>query len=124
MFFQTAAETNVSWLSLSYNAAENSFVAGYALDENGAPGIWSFSEPCSSVEPDDDGWYLGLAYSAQDSMDFDPISAEFDGLHGITFDHFSGFVPEPSGSTRGWIALCAFGLARRKQEKASKPAAS
>ena len=91
--------TNVSWLSLDYDAASNTFVSGYALDEGGAPGAWSFSEPVTDVPADGDGWYVGLAYSAHNSL-----ALEGDALHGITFDNFS-IVPEPSS-----IGLALFGL--------------
>lgn len=100
---------NATWLSLSYTAATNEFVAGSALDVNGSPGVWSFSAPVSNVPADGDGWYVGLAYSAHSDLDL-PAG----GMHGITFDNFS-LVPEPS--TLGLLLLGGlglFGLRRRK----------
>lgn len=80
--------TNVSWLSLDYNAADNAFTAGYAPDVDGAPGEWSFSPVVTNVPNSEDGWYVGLAYSAHNSLDLSGVADE-QGMHGITFDNYS-----------------------------------
>lgn len=98
--------TRASWLSLEYDAATNTFVSGYALDEGGAPGLWNFSAPVNTVPKDDDGWYIGLAYSAHNSMD----AALGDGFHGVVFDNFS-IVPEPASvglALLGMLGLLGF----------------
>lgn len=103
--------TNVSWLSLDYDAASNSFVAGFAPDEGGAPGVWSFSEPVTDVPASEDGWYVGLAYSAHGDLQ---IAEDGDRMHGVTFDSFS-IVPEPSSvglALFGFLGLLGF---RRKR---------
>lgn len=95
----------VSWLSLEYNAADNSFVAGYAEDEGGSAGVWNFSAPATDIPNNGDGFYVGLGYSAHNGMAFDQVT---DGQHGITFDSFSitpAAVPEPTS-----IGLALFGF--------------
>lgn len=95
--------TNVSWLSLSYDAGTNGFVAGIAPDNAGSPGAWSYSDVRTDIQGDGD-WYLGLGYSAHGDLNFDQIT-HASGLHGVTFDNFS-VVPEPAS-----MGLIAFGLA-------------
>ena len=106
----TESGTNATWLQLSYDVETNTFVAGTALDVNGAPGVWSFSPPVDNVPNDGDGWYVGLAYSVHNDLN---ITAE-DGMHGVTFDNFS-IVPEPSSvglALFGFLGLLGF---RRKR---------
>ena len=93
--FPEGEAVNATWLSLDYNAASNEFVAGFAPDVGGAPGDWSFSPATSAVPSDGDGWYVGIGYSAHNSMDLDAAGAQ--GQHGVTFDNYS-LVPEPSTS--------------------------
>ncbi len=82
------APANASWIRLSYTASKNAFVAGYAVDEGGVPGDWNYSNARTSVPATGDGWYVGLAYSAHNSLDAGQVERA-DGLHGITFDNYS-----------------------------------
>jgi PEP-CTERM motif len=105
-----------TWLSLSYTAATNEFVAGTALDIGGAPGIWSYSPPVSNVPADGDGWYVGLAYSAH--PDLVPVAPTAP-YHGVTFDNFSlSVIPEPSSIGLilvGALGMLGWGLRRRRR---------
>ena len=109
--FPEGEAVNATWLSLDYNAASNEFVAGFAPDVGGAPGDWSFSPATSAVPSDGDGWYVGIGYSAHNSMDLDAAGAQ--GQHGVTFDNYS-LVPEPSTSVLGLLGLGALFLRRRR----------
>ncbi len=84
--------TNVSWLRLQYQAESNTFLAGYALDVDGAPGEWGYSAPVNDVPvpsaDDGEGWYVGLNYSAHNSLQVNDLADE-DALHGISFDNYS-----------------------------------
>ena len=91
--------TNSAWLSLDYDVDSNTFVAGYAPDEGGSPGVWSFSEPVTDVPNDGSGFHVGLGYSVHGDF-----ALEEGALHGITFDSFS-VVPEPTS-----IGLAMFGF--------------
>ena len=110
--FRTAG-VNRTWLSLEYRADSNEFIAGSALDIDGAPGIWSYSDPINSVAaPDDGGWYVGLAYSVHNDMTPVDPNAPY---HGVTFDQFS-WIPEPTSFgllCMGLIGLAS--LARRRR---------
>ena len=97
-----SAGANATWLRLSYDAGDNSFIAGSALDVNGSAGVWSFSDPVSTVPADGDGWYVGLAYSVHDDMA--PVAGD---MHGVTFDNYS-LVPEPS--SLGLLLVGGLGL--------------
>ena len=111
--FRLDGGVNTSWLSLSYTAADNSFVAGIAPDVDGAPGEWSYSDPRTDVEASGDGWYVGLAYSAHSDLNYDQVTRA-DGFHGITFDNFS-LVPEPTSMTMiGLGVLGLLGVRRRR----------
>lgn len=101
--------TNMTWLSLMYDADTNGFTAGLAADVDGAPGDWSYSAPVTNVRADGDGWYVGLAYSAHDDLNYDQVTRE-DGFHGVTYDNYSfttsgPVVPEPAS-----FGLCLIGL--------------
>lgn len=98
---------NVSWLSLSYTAADNGFTAGIAPDVDGAPGDWSYSAVKTDVAATGDGWYVGLAYSSHDDFNYDQVTRA-DGLHGVTFDNYSIVVPEPS--SLGLLSISLLGL--------------
>lgn len=106
------ADGNVSnvlesrWLSLAYDASTNAFTAGVARDINGAPGVWNYGAPKTDIAINDaGGHYIGLGYSAHNSMSFDQITRN-DDLHGITFEKFSlEVVPEPAS-----FSMIAFGL--------------
>ena len=105
------------WLSLEYNAATNEFIAGVARDINGAPGIWSFSDPRDNIAINDDGGhFLGLGYSAHNDLNFDQV-ARPDNLHGVTFEQFSlEVVPEPATFTMiGFGLLGLLGFRRRNR---------
>jgi len=104
--------TNVSWLSLSYDVSENTFVAGFAADEGGSPGVWNFSAPVTDVPNDGDGFYLGLGYSAHSNLDLEEGE-----LHGITFDNFSvtNVVPEPTSIGLAMFAFLGLLGFRRKR---------
>lgn len=110
--------TNPTWLSLSYDAETNAFVAGVAPDISGVAGEWFYSEPVTNVAPDGDGWYIGLAYSAHEDLNFDQVQRA-DALHGVTYDTFtlsvSSVIPEPASAS---LALFAFlgmlGFRRRR----------
>lgn len=106
--------TEMTWLSLSYDSGANAFTAGLAADVDGAPGDWNYSAPVDNVMADGDGWYLGLAYSAHNDMNFDQVTRA-DGLHGITFDNFS-VVPEPASFGMALFGLLGLlGLRRRNR---------
>ncbi|MGK0186213.1 MAG: MYXO-CTERM domain-containing protein [Verrucomicrobiales bacterium] len=110
--FPEGADVNATWLSLSYDSATNGFTAGSAPDDNGAPGTWSFSDTKTDIPKDGDGWYVGLGYSAHNSMD---IGVDTQGQHGVTFDNYSlSVVPEPSSSLLGLLGLGALALRRRR----------
>jgi hypothetical protein len=104
------AGTNVSWLSLSYDAGSNAFISGIAPDNGGSPGEWSYSEPATDV-PSDGGWYVGLAYSAHGDL---AIAEDGDRMHGVTFDNFS-IVPEPASVGMALIGVLGLlGFRRRR----------
>ena len=104
---------NMTWLSLEYKAGSNEFIAGSAEDIDGAPGVWSYSDPSTAVAaPDDGGWYVGLAYSVHNDMTPVDPNAPY---HGVTFDNYS-IVPEPSSV--GLLCMGVLGLlslARRRR---------
>lgn len=111
--FRTDGGVNTSWLSLSYTAADNSFVAGIAPDVDGAPGEWSYSNPRTDIETSGEGWYVGLAYSVHSDFNEGQITRA-DGFHGVTFDNFS-LVPEPTSMTIiGLGVLGLLGVRRRR----------
>lgn len=111
--FPEGAAVNATWLSLSYDAASNGFTAGAAPDVNGAPGDWSYSDTKTDIAGDGDGWYVGIGYSAHNSMDLGPDGSQ--GQHGVTFDNYSiTVVPEPSTSILGLLGLGALALRRRR----------
>ncbi len=100
--FQSAGTVS-TWLALYYEPGTG-FRAGTALDVNGAPGAWSFSDPVGDIPTTRDGWYLGLGYSAHSDL----VPVDPDGFHGVTFDGFRTFVPEPTSV--GLILLGAMGV--------------
>jgi len=110
--FRTDGGVNATWLSISYDAPTNAFIAGFAPDVAGAPGVWTFSAARTNV-PDSnpaDGWYVGLAYSAHADMSL----AAGEGQHGITFDNFS-IIPEPSTALLGSAVVGVLALRRRRR---------
>jgi hypothetical protein len=107
--FPEGAAVNATWLSLSYNADNNGFIAGYAPDNGGVPGPWSYSAEKTDVANDGDGWYVGIGYSAHNSMTVGGAQ----GQHGVTFDRFA-VVPEPSTSLLSLLGLGAFLMRRRR----------
>ncbi|CAN5147252.1 hypothetical protein BH23VER1_BH23VER1_34080 [soil metagenome] len=96
------------WLRLDYEAATNSFTAGWAADIAGVPGEWHFSAPRTDIATDGGGWFVGLAYSAHDDLNFTQVT-DPSGLHGATFESF--VIPEPTSAlllgvgTLGLLAL-------------------
>jgi len=85
-------DTNAGWLRLHYRASTNSFVSSYARDVDGTPGSWGYSPAVSNVplpsEEDGEGWYVGLGYSAHNSLQLADV-ADDDALHGVSFDNYS-----------------------------------
>ena len=87
LFLKTGV-TIPAWIRLSYRASSNTFVSAFAWDENGQPGEWGYSAPRSNIPTTGEGWYVGLGYSAHNSL-FDDQITRPDALHGITFDNYS-----------------------------------
>ena len=112
--FRPDGSVNTTWLQLSYEESSNAFVAGIAPDVGGAPGMWNYSIP-NPVQSSGNGWYVGLAYSAHDDMDFTQVT-RLDGLHGVSFDNYSVVpvaIPEPSNvSLFVVLVLGTFGYKR------------
>ncbi|MEN8735686.1 MAG: hypothetical protein ACN4GG_08305 [Akkermansiaceae bacterium] len=110
--FNTDGSVTLTWLRLDYDSANGNFRAGHAADVAGAPGAWSFSPSESGVYDADpaDGWWVGMAYSAHNSMSL----ASGEGQHSVTFDNFSitQGVPEPSTT---FLGLGALGLLIRRK---------
>lgn len=110
--FRTDGGVNATWLSISYDAPTNAFIAGFAPDVAGVPGLWTFSAARTNV-PDSnpaDGWFVGLAYSAHSDMSL----AAGEGQHGITFDNFR-IIPEPSTALLGSAVVGVLALRRRRR---------
>ena len=97
----TEAPVNPAWLRVQYDASEGVILGAYADDINGVPGEFAYSDPITNVDIPEEGWYVGLAYSAHGSLVPDDLEGtpgpnggdNPDGLHGLIFDNFS-FVNE------------------------------
>ena len=111
--FRIDGGVNLTWLSLTYTAADNAFVAGIAPDVDGAPGTWSYSDPKTDIEATGDGWHVGIAYSAHSDM---ADTADLSGFHGVTFDNYSiEQIPEPAAASMVLIALAGMVALRRRK---------
>lgn len=111
--FRLDGGVNTSWLSLTYTADDNAFVAGIAPDVDGAPGVWSFSAPKTDIEGTGDGWYVGLAYSAHSDI---ADTTDLSGFHGVTFDNYSiEQIPEPAAASMALLALAGMVALRRRK---------
>lgn len=112
--FRTDGGVNRTWLSISYDAPTNAFIAGFAPDVGGIAGEWTFSAARTNVQDSNpaDGWYVGLAYSAHADMSLGTPATE--GQHGVTFDNFK-IIPEPSTALLGSALVGVLALRRRRR---------
>jgi len=112
--FKNDGTVDPTWLRLDYDAGTGQFSAGSAPDVGGAPGTWSSSATNSIFDADTgDGWYVGLAYSAHNSLALDVAGTQ--GIHEVTFDNFSiTQVPEPSSLFLGLGALGFLSIRRKR----------